>query len=243
MNNTNYELLITELRSTLARFAKTLCTKELDHTKDESLGTYVACRLIPLDKKPGIRPIGVGEVLRRLIGKSIISVIKPDVLESAGSLQLCAGLRAGCEAAAHAMTTIFEEEGRDALLLVDATNAFNSLKHCAYSDDLGGAGKILELEKWWEQVEHYGPLFGYYPKATKSWLIMKDKHLETAKELFHNTNINITTTGQNYLGSFIGNKESKENYIKQLVNEWIVQVDKLAKIALYEPQAEKLQSN
>ena len=94
---------------------------------DESLEAYVACRLIPLDKKPGVRPIGVGEVLRRLIGKSIISVIKPEILESAGSLQLCAGLPGGCEAAAHAMTTIFEEEGTDASLLVDATNAFNSL--------------------------------------------------------------------------------------------------------------------
>lgn len=62
-----------------------------------------------------------------MIGKSIISVIKPEILESAGSLQLCAGLPSGCKAAAHAMTTIFEEEGTDALLLVDATNAFNSL--------------------------------------------------------------------------------------------------------------------
>ena len=74
---------------------------------DESLEAYVACRLIPLDKKPGVRPICVGEVLRRIIGKSIISVIKPEILESAGSLQLCAGLPGGCEAAAHAMTTIF----------------------------------------------------------------------------------------------------------------------------------------
>eukprot|EP00794_Sanderia_malayensis_P019270 gene19270-biopygen16155 len=86
-----------------------------------------ACKLIPLDKNPGVRPIGIGEVLRRIIGKAIISVIKPDILNSAGSLQLCAGTQAGCEAAAHAMHDIFEEEGTDALLLVDATNAFNSL--------------------------------------------------------------------------------------------------------------------
>ena len=66
---------------------------------------------------------------------------------------------------------------------------------------------------------------------------MKDKHLDKAKELFRNTSINITTVGQKYLGSFIGIKESKENCIKKLVNEWIVQVDKLSKIALFEPQA------
>ena len=82
---------------------------------------------MPLDKNPGVRPIGVGEVLRRIIGKSIMSVIKPEVVESAGSLQLCAGQPAGCEAAIHAMTKIFGEEETDGLLLVDASNAFNSL--------------------------------------------------------------------------------------------------------------------
>ena len=36
---------------------------------------YTSCRLIPLEKKPGIRPIGVGEVLRRLIGKTITAFL------------------------------------------------------------------------------------------------------------------------------------------------------------------------
>ncbi|CAB4003656.1 Hypothetical predicted protein [Paramuricea clavata] len=75
---------------------------------------YVACRLIPLDKCPGVRPIGIGEVIRHIIGKSIISVIKPDILMSTGSLQLAAGLPSGCEAAAHAMEEIFQEDETDA---------------------------------------------------------------------------------------------------------------------------------
>ena len=74
-----------------------------------------------------MRPIGIGEVLRRIIGKSIISVIRPDIVESAGNLQLCAGQPAGCEAAAHAMEEIFQEERTDAILLIDASNAFNAL--------------------------------------------------------------------------------------------------------------------
>ncbi len=74
-----------------------------------------------------MRPIGKGEVLRRIIGKSIISVIKPDILNSAGSLQLCAGIPAGYEADVHAMHDIFEEKRTDALLPMDAKIAFNSL--------------------------------------------------------------------------------------------------------------------
>ena len=37
-----------------------------------SLQEFTACRLIPLDEKSGLRPIGVGKVLRRIAGKVII---------------------------------------------------------------------------------------------------------------------------------------------------------------------------
>jgi hypothetical protein len=45
----------------------------------------------------------------------------------AGNLQLCAGQASGCEAAVHAIGGIFDEQSTDALLLVDAVNAFNCL--------------------------------------------------------------------------------------------------------------------
>ena len=120
------------LRSALANFARKISTTETEvlvsnGTTYANLEAYTACRLIPLDKNPGVRPIGVGEVLWRIIGKAILSVIKPEILSSAGNLQLCAGQAGGCEAAVHAMSDIFEEEETDALLLVDADNAFNSL--------------------------------------------------------------------------------------------------------------------
>ena len=51
-----------------------------------------------------------------------------NILESAGSLQLRAGQRAGCEATAHALSSIFSQHGSDAILLVDADNGFNWLK-------------------------------------------------------------------------------------------------------------------
>ena len=117
-----------ELQKTLASFAKKLCRDEITtNATSSNLEAYTACRLIPLDKSPGVRPIGIGEVLRRIVGKAVISIIKPNILESSGDLQLCAGQKSGCEAAVHAMGDIFEEEETDALLLVDAKNAFNSI--------------------------------------------------------------------------------------------------------------------
>ena len=54
-------------------------------------------------------------------------LVKQDILDAAGCLQLCAGQRAGCEAAVHAMREIFADQDTEGVLLVDASNAFNSL--------------------------------------------------------------------------------------------------------------------
>ena len=48
-----------------------------------------------------------------------------------GPLQVCAGHLAGCEAAVHAMRQVFESAETEAVLLVDASNAFNSLNRQA----------------------------------------------------------------------------------------------------------------
>ena len=51
------------------------------------LEAFLACRLIPLDKQPGVRPIGIGGILRRAIGKTVMKLLKRDVLKGTGSLQ------------------------------------------------------------------------------------------------------------------------------------------------------------
>ena len=112
------------LREEIALLARNMATK-LYHP--DLLAPYINCRLIPLDKNPGVRPIGIGEVLRRIVGKTISRRAKLEIKEAAGPLQTCAGHGAGAEAAIHAMKEIFDAEGTDAVLLIDASNAFNRL--------------------------------------------------------------------------------------------------------------------
>ena len=73
-----------------------------------SLEAYTACRLIPQDKNPGVRPIGIGEVMRRIIGKAIMGVLGNIIQEIAGSIQLCAGQECGVGAAVHAICGVFQ---------------------------------------------------------------------------------------------------------------------------------------
>ena len=95
------------------------------------LTAFIACRLVALGKCPGVRPVGIGEVVRRIAGKAILSVTGMAVQEVTGALQVCSGQQGGCEAAIHAMRHVFSESNTEAVLLVDATNAFNQLNQQA----------------------------------------------------------------------------------------------------------------
>ena len=88
---------------------------------------YVSCPLIPLDKNPGVRPIGVGEVLRKIVGNFIRWVLKEDIQLAAGPLQTTTGLQSGAEAAIHSMRCMFEDDRTDAVTLDVARSAFSSL--------------------------------------------------------------------------------------------------------------------
>ena len=68
---------------------------------------------------------------RCIIAKAVLQVVKQDVLDAAGCLQLCEEQRTGCEAAVHAMREIFAYQGSEGVLLVDTSNAFNSLNRRA----------------------------------------------------------------------------------------------------------------
>ena len=71
----------TDIYMALANVAKKLCV-ESDQT--DSLKTFSANRLIPFDKNPGLRPIRVGAVIRRIIGKAVVHTLKEDLIRSVG---------------------------------------------------------------------------------------------------------------------------------------------------------------
>ena len=113
------------LYESLAALRRRICTEFVD---PKSLESYIACRAITLDKndgKGGIRPIGIGEIIRRVLRKAIDQIFGADICHAAGSQQTCAGEEGGVEAAIHAAREIFQMESTEANLLIDAENAFN----------------------------------------------------------------------------------------------------------------------
>ena len=63
----------------------------------------MACRLVALDKRPGVRPVGIGETLCRALAKLVMRAAGEQAKTACGNLQLCAGPKAGIEGATHAV--------------------------------------------------------------------------------------------------------------------------------------------
>ena len=295
-----------QLCADVSLVARRICTENVD---PRALESFVSCRKIalPKDSTGGIRPIGIGEVLGRIIGKSITRQFSKDIATTAGIHQLCAGRDGGVEATIHAAQELFRAEESEAALLVDATNAFNSLNRktalyniqllCPkisryivntyrrparlilnngmeitsregttqgdnlamafyavsikplidrlkahlchqpwFADDAASIGKLQHVKSWWETLLSLGPGYGYYPRPDKCWLILKDEtSKKVAEDLFASSKINITTEGHRYLGGTLGSAQFKQQYVGKLIEEWVIQIDKLSEMATREP--------
>ena len=109
------------LCSVLAAVGHHTCTEPVH---SDGLTAFVACRLIPLDKQPGVRLIGNGEVPRHIISKAVLHLVDMDIHKACGALQICAGCEGGCEVTVHAMRQHFQDYRLHASLLVDASKCF-----------------------------------------------------------------------------------------------------------------------
>ena len=81
-----------------------------------------------LEKCLGVRPIGIGEVMRRITGGIIVHCIRQILTSLGGIIQLCHGQKYGIEHAIYSLCHSFDDPENEAILLIDATNAFNVLK-------------------------------------------------------------------------------------------------------------------
>ena len=95
-------------------------------------------RLIAL-KKPegGVRPIAIGEILRRICSKIVnthlVPKCRPDLLPE----QVGVGVKSACEIAIHATRDVLEKHKDDnsmVLVKVDLTNAFNLVERKVFLD-------------------------------------------------------------------------------------------------------------
>ena len=103
------------------------------------------------------------------------------------------------------------------LMVLEITAQFpdNSVKMVGYADDFTARGTVTSIKKCWDTLCKLGPKFGYHPKPSKPWLIVKNEIEEKAVKVFEGTGVKITTTGMRHLGAVIGSITYKEEYMNE----------------------------
>ena len=123
-----------ECQAELTRFVNTL----LSGRTDQRISPWLVGAPLTALKKPagGLRPVAVGEVLRRLVSRLACSAVRhrlPDLLLPYG--QVGVGIRGGLEAAVHSLRSFLEDHGGNeelCLLKIDMKNAFNECSRHAF---------------------------------------------------------------------------------------------------------------
>ena len=104
------------------------------------------------ERRGGVRPIAVGEVLRRLTSKCILWAVRSDASRILTPTQVGVGVSCGCEAIVHAVARVQEDaatppEGRWTLLL-DFSNAFSRVDRGSMFQEV--RDRIPTMAAWME---------------------------------------------------------------------------------------------
>ena len=103
----------------------------------------------------------------------------------------------------------------------------NQLDHLTqqvwFADDVSG-GRLGQIHEWWDRLMSLGPSYGYLANPSKTWLIVKLKHLPKATKVFHDSGINITTEGKQHLKAALGRRSFVDLYVEEKVTMWVKEV-------------------
>ena len=122
-------------------------------------------------------------------------------------------------------------------LAVNQDQSLPIAKQAWFADDGTGGGSIVQLKKMWENVIEMGPKYGYFPKASKSILIVKGmENLPKARSVFKDTGVQVTIEGDRHLGAVLGSESFKHVFVKRKITSWVKDIEVLSVVAKEEPQ-------
>eukprot|EP00978_Attheya_sp_CCMP212_P024974 scaffold79458_cov43-Attheya_sp.AAC.1 len=105
-----------------------------------------------------------------------------------------------------------------------------------YADDAGAGGSFTAIRKQFESLRKLGPARGYFPESSKSILVVRETNLAApVKAALGALGFQITT-GNQYLGGFIGEAAPQEEWVREQTAAWAVAVTTLVQVCKRYPQ-------
>ncbi len=114
-----------------------------------------------------------------------------------------------------------------------------------YADDAAAGGNLRSLRNFWDVLVQYGPAYGYFPKSSKTFLVVKPEYQAAAVEEFSGSGVQLMEDeevltrkdGQCHLGAAVGYPDFVAAYLDEKVSLWAEHVTHLTDIAATKPLA------
>ena len=65
-----------------------------------------------------------------------------------------------------------------------------------YADDSSCGGRLVQIKAWFTRLLEVGPSYGYFAEPAKSILVVKERHLEQAKSLFVDLQVQVVLSSR-----------------------------------------------
>ena len=91
---------------------------------------------------------------------------------------------------------------------------------------------LSNVRQWWDKLASIGSSYGYLPNASKTCLVVKEDKLYLATNIFHGTDIAITTNWRRHLRAAIDTRTFAEEYVIQKAIEWAKEFERLSSIVI-----------
>ena len=90
------------------------------------------------------------------------------------------------------------------------------------------------MQAHFQDLQAWGPAWGYYPEPTKSILVVAPGNVARAEEHFRRLGMRVLT-GHRYLGDSLGDAAAIREWLEKKVQGWKESVVTLAGVALKQP--------
>ena len=104
-----------------------------------------------------------------------------------------------------------------------------------FADDAAAGGKLKAIRPFWDLCMQHGPAYRYFPKPSKTHLVVKPESRVEAVKSFEDTGIQLSKegedlahkAGQRHLGAAIGSIEYIARYFNEKATTWAAVVSRL----------------
>ena len=107
---------------------------------------------------------------------------------------------------------------------------YPSVTQLWYIDNYGALGTCNNVELYLNSLKRIGLARGQYPNPTKIIMVVHPDNLEAGR-LFGVSHGFKVCTGSHYIGGYIGDEESKRDWLKDRTDKWEINIRAVTKTA------------